>query len=77
MMLIDSGLLNNFWAEAIEIANYLCNRLPTRSKNYNEVILEEMWTGQYQNLQHICIFGSLVLSNIFKEKRSKSDYQKV
>lgn len=41
-MLIDSGLSNNFWAETIETANYLCNKLPTRSKNYSEVIPEEV-----------------------------------
>lgn len=40
-MLIDSGLPNDFWAEAMETANYLRNRLPTRSKNYGEVIPEE------------------------------------
>lgn len=75
-MLIDSGLPNDFWAEAIETANYLCNRLPTRSKTHGEMILEESWTGKRQNLSHIRIFGSLVLANIPEEKRSKSNYQK-
>ena len=45
-MLIDSGLSNNFWAEAMETASYLHNRLPTRSKNHREVIAEEFWTGR-------------------------------
>ncbi len=76
-MLIDSGLPNDFWAEAMETANYLRNRLPTRSKNHGEMIPEEAWTGQRQDLQHIRIFGSLALSNIPAEKRTKSDYQKV
>ncbi len=40
-MLIDSGLSNDFWAEAIETANYLRNRLPTRSKSHGEIISEE------------------------------------
>lgn len=40
-ILIDSSLSHNFWAEAIEMANYLQNRLPTRSKNNREIILEE------------------------------------
>lgn len=30
LMLIDSKLLNNFLAEAIDTANYLQNRLPTK-----------------------------------------------
>ena len=44
-MLINSGLPNGFWAEAIEIANYLQNKLSTRSKNHGETTLEEVWTS--------------------------------
>ena len=61
----------------METVNYLRNRLPTKSKNHGEIIPQEIWTNQQQNLQHIRIFGSLALFNIPKEKRSKSDYQKV
>ena len=75
-MLIDSGLPNDFWAEAMETANYLRNRLPTRSRSHGELIPEEACTDKRQNLSHIRIFGSLVLANIPDEKRSKSDYQK-
>ena len=46
-MLIDSGFSNNFWAEAIEIADYLRIKLPIRSKNHGEVIPKESWIGQY------------------------------
>ena len=76
-MLIDSGLPNGFWAEAMETANYLRNRLPTRSRTHGEMIPEEAWTGRQQNLHHICIFGSLAFCNIPEEKRVKSDHQKV
>lgn len=31
-MLINSGLLNGFWAKTIKIANYLQNGLSTRAK---------------------------------------------
>lgn len=41
-MLIDSGLPNGFWVEVIEIANYLRNRLSTKTKSHEEVILEEL-----------------------------------
>lgn len=50
LMLINSGLSNNFWAEAMEIANYLQNRLSTKSKNYKEMIPEKSWIGKRQNL---------------------------
>lgn len=76
-MLIDSKLPNGFWAEAMETANYLRNRLPTRSKSHGEVIPEECWTGRRQNLQHIRIFGSLALCNMPEEKRAKSDLRRV
>lgn len=77
-MLIDSGLPYGFWAETMETANYLRNRLPTKSQNHEEIILEEAWTGKQQDIQHVRIFGSLALSNIPDEKRSnKSDYQRI
>lgn len=49
-MLIDSGLFNGFWAEAMETANYLRNRLPTKTKTHSKIIPEEAWTGSRQNL---------------------------
>lgn len=45
LILIDSSLPNNFWAEAIEIANYFYNRLLIKSMNYEEVISKKSWTG--------------------------------
>lgn len=77
LMLIDIGLPNNFWAEAMETANCFQNRLSTKSKNYDEMIPEETWNGRRQDFSHVRIFGSLALPNIPSEKRSKSDYQKV
>lgn len=76
-MLIDSRLPNTFQAEIIKTANYLQNRLLTKTIAYEEIIFEKIWTKKKQNLQHICIFGSLALCNIPKEKRLKSHYQKI
>lgn len=41
LILIDSDLLNNFCVEVIETANYMQNRLSTKSKNYEEIIPKE------------------------------------
>lgn len=41
IMLIDSNLLNNYWAKAMETANYLYNRLSIRSKNHGKLVFEE------------------------------------
>lgn len=40
-ILIDNGFLHNFWAKAIETANYLQNRLLIKSKSYRKLILKE------------------------------------
>lgn len=76
-MLINNGFSNRFWAEAMKTANYLQNKLPTKSRNHGEIIPEEAWTSKQQNIQHVQIFDSLALSNIPDDKRSKSDYQRL
>lgn len=74
-LLIDSGLPVEFWADAMDTANYLRNRLPTRCQ-HGELILEEAWTEQPQDLSHLRIFGSLANVGIPKETRFKSDIKK-
>lgn len=71
-LLIDSGLHLEFWAEAMDTANYLRNRLPTKSQR-GELIPEEAWTEKKQDVSHIKVFGSTVSVLIPKEKRHKSD----
>ena len=76
-LLIDSKLPNQFWAEAMNITNYLRNRLPTRRIADKTIIIpEEAWTEVRQNLEHIRIFGSRVSTHIPSEKRSKSNVYK-
>lgn len=74
-LLIDSGLPLEFWAEAMDTGNYLQNRLPTKCQ-WRELIPEEYWTGEKQNVSHINIFGSTVSVVIPREKRHKSDVHK-
>lgn len=40
-MLINNGLPNRFWAEAMETVNNLRNKLPTKSKYHDEIIPKE------------------------------------
>ena len=72
-LFIDCRLPNQFWAETMDIAKYLQNGLPTTDK---AIILEEAWTGTWQNLEHIRIFGSKISTHIPSKKRSKSDVHK-
>ena len=73
-LLIDSELAIDFWAEAMETANYLRNRLPTKTRGHGEVIPKEKWSGSRQNLSHLHIFGSEVLVDIPKEKKNQNRY---
>lgn len=73
--LIDSGLPLEFWVEAMDTANYLQNRLPTKSQR-GELIPEEDWTGEKQDVSHVKVFGSVVSVVIPKEKRYNSDIYK-
>lgn len=43
LTIIDSNLPINFWAETIDITNYLCNQLPTKC-NGSVFIPEKIWT---------------------------------
>lgn len=42
LILINSRLPNCFWADIIETANYLQNRLLIKSRNYDKMISEEL-----------------------------------
>lgn len=74
-LLIDSGLSLEFWAEVMDIANYLQNRLSTKSQR-GEMIPEEVWIEKKQDVSHVKVFGSVVSMLIPKEKRHKSDIYK-
>lgn len=74
-LMIDSGLPQEFWAEAMDTANYLRNRLHTKTQK-GEIIPEEAWTGGKQDVQHLKFFGSVASVVIPKEKSHKSDIYK-
>ncbi len=57
-LLIGNELPIDFWAKAMETANYLRNRLSTKTRGYGEVIPEEKLRGSRQNLSHLRIFSN-------------------
>ena len=75
IILFDSWLCNDFWAETIDIVNKFQNRLLKKSKNHEKLIFEEAWKYKCQNLSHIRIFKSLILANI-PNKKSQSQITK-
>ena len=58
-LLVDSGLLLEFWSEVIDITNHLQIRLFTKRQR-GELFLEEQWTGKKQDESYVKVFGSVI-----------------
>jgi transposase InsO family protein len=69
-MLLDAGLPQQYWGEAVMTAVYLQNRLPTKS---TEKTPFELWHDEKPDLSHIRIFGCKAFAFVPKEKRTKFD----
>lgn len=69
-MLLDANLEKRYWAEAVNTANFLQNRLPTRA---TEKTPYELWHSRKPNVKNLHIFGCDVYMQIPKEQRRKLD----
>jgi hypothetical protein len=69
-MLLDSGLPNRCWAEALNTANYLRNRSPVRGLDATPF---ERFFGSKPDLGHLRVFGSLGFALIPQQFRRKLD----
>nr|CAH7744961.1 unnamed protein product [Callosobruchus chinensis] len=70
-LLMQSGLPPTFWAEAINTANYLRNRCP--SKSLNGLTPYEMWTGKTPDISHLRDFGCNVFCLNQDQNKGKLD----
>lgn len=70
-LMFDAKLSKQFWAEAINTAAYLRNRLVVTGLNNKTPY--EIWHGRKPDVSNIRIFGSEVMVHIPKEKRQKID----
>ena len=59
------------WAEAVNTAVYLQNRLPTKA--LNDKTPYEAWFGVKASVTHLKVFGSLCYSLVPQAKRDKLD----
>lgn len=75
LLLINSDLSVNFWAEAIDITNYLHNQLSTKHDG-PVFISKKIQIKTRQNLKHIQIFESKVSTFISNKKQVTLDIQK-
>lgn len=69
-MLTDAQLPNMFWAEAVNAANYIQNRVLTRSTNRTPY---ELWYERRADTRHMNIFGSKCFVHVSGEERRKLD----
>lgn len=69
-MLRDADLPNTFWGEATMTANYLQNRIVTRSINTSPY---EIWNKRKPNLGKLNIFGADCYVKVLKNNRRKLD----
>jgi hypothetical protein len=66
-MIQSKGLSRNYWAEAINCANYIVNH--TTTKALKNITPEEAWTKIKQDVSHFHVFGSIAWAHIPDGKR--------
>jgi transposase InsO family protein len=66
-MIQSKGLSLQYWAEAINCANYIVNRTPTKA--LKNITPEEAWTKIKPDVSHFRVFGSIAWAHIPDEKR--------
>lgn len=70
-MLLHANLHKCYWAEAVETANYILNRLP--SSALQGQIPYSKWSGHKPSLKHLRVFGAPAYVYIPRASRTKFD----
>ena len=70
-LLFEKKLPKKFWAEAVNTAVYLLNRLPTRA--LKDQTSYEAWFNKKPEVKHLKVFGCVCYSLIPEVKRGKLD----
>jgi hypothetical protein len=70
-LMLQSGLPPSFWAEAVNTANYIRNRCPSKSLGGRTPY--EVWTGKKPNVSHFREFGCRVFRLDRQPNRGKFD----
>lgn len=69
-MLLEAQYEKKFWGEAVNMANYVQNRLPTRGIDKTPY---EIWNGFKPSIKHFMMFGAKCFVHVPTEKRRKLD----
>jgi transposase InsO family protein len=73
-MISHTSLPLNLWGEALKIATYILNRVPTKAANK---ISYELWTGQKPSLQYFRIWGCPAEARPYRPQEKKLDERTV
>lgn len=73
-MLYDADMDKKYWGEAINTANYLQNRLPSKCIEKTPF---ELWHLKAPNVDHLRVFGCRAYAHVPKELRRKLDEKAV
>ncbi|EZA46811.1 Copia protein [Ooceraea biroi] len=71
-MLQAKGLPKHLWAEVVNTAVYVLNRVVSTGTSCNKTPYE-LWTGKVPDLQHLKIFGSVAYVHVPKMFTKKFD----
>ncbi|RDY03185.1 hypothetical protein CR513_13259, partial [Mucuna pruriens] len=69
-MISHSSLLESLWEEALKIAIYILNRVPTKAINKSPY---ELWTGKKPNINHLHIWDCLAKARTYRLHERKLD----
>ena len=67
-MLAETGLGQEFWAEATSTAVYLINMTPNLTLDFK--LPEEVWSGNIPDLSHLRRFGCTAYVHVTQDKTS-------
>lgn len=68
-LLKGKNLPQSFWAEVVSTIVYLHNKCPT--KHIEGKVSLEIWTGAKPFVRHLKVFGSLAVTHVADQKRTK------
>ena len=75
-MMDHASLPDKYWAEAVECAAYIRNRLPTTALTERKTPFE-VWSGRKPNISHLKVFGCMAYAHIPDSQRNKLDKKAV
>lgn len=70
-LLTQAKINRRYWAEAVQTATYLQNRLPTKA--FQGSTPYERWFGRKPRINHLKVFGSNVYAHVPAATRTKLD----